>query len=378
MNVKGEREGPRERNDPARAFLGGMPTSPTPNRQPSPTAADARIVAGKPTSPTAIPEQIHARNGHEQPRILIVSPVRNEARHIEKVARAVGAQELAPARWVAIDDGSSDGTYELLKELEREIDPLSVMRAPARSEGPDGRGPKDRLAKAIEVHNFNLALAEVDGEQYTHVMKLDGDIELPPNYLRVLMERFEQDASLGLAGGVLVEPTPEGGTRRIAIPSHHVHGALKCYSRACFEAIGGVQERLGWDTIDGTYARMRGFQTRNFRDLVSVHHRPIASADGRLRGRARHGECAYITHYGPLWVALRSLKVARNNPVGLSGIAFLYGYVRAWATRVERVPDREYRRFVRHEINRRMWRALPALAGRAKRPREQRPLSSVV
>ncbi len=63
----------------------------------------------------------------EQPRVLIVSPVRNEARHIDKVARAVAAQELAPARWVAIDDGSTDGTYELLKELEGEIDLLTVM-----------------------------------------------------------------------------------------------------------------------------------------------------------------------------------------------------------------------------------------------------------
>jgi glycosyltransferase involved in cell wall biosynthesis len=318
------------------------------------------------------------REDREQPRILIVSPVRNEALHIDKVARAVAAQELAPARWVVIDDGSTDGTYELLKELEGEIDFLTVMRAPAATAGPDGRGPKDRLAQAIEVHNFNLALAQVDSEQYTHVMKLDGDIELPADYLGVLMERFGEDPSLGLAGGVLVEPTPEGGTRPILIPSHHVHGALKCYSRACFEAIGGMQERLGWDTIDGTYARMRGFQTRNFRDLVSIHHRPIASADGRLRGRARHGECAYITHYGPLWVLLRSLKVARNNPVGLSGIAFVYGYTHAWVLRVERVPDREYRRFTRREINRRMWRALPALARRPKSAREQRPLSTVV
>ncbi len=345
----------RARNDPAGAFLGGMTTSFASNH-----------------------EQARAPEDAVRPRILIVSPVRNEAAHIERVARAIAAQELAPARWVVIEDNSTDSTYQLLKELELEIDLLTVTRAPAVARQADGGGPRDRLAQAIEVRNFNLALAEADNERYTHVMKLDGDIELPPNYLRVLMERFEQDPSLGLAGGVLVEPTPEGGTRAIAIPAHHVHGALKCYSRACFETIGGVQERLGWDTIDGTYARMYGFQTRNFPDLVSIHHRPIASADGRLRGRARHGECAYITHYGPVWVGLRSLKVARNGPIGLSGIAFVYGYVHAWATRVERVPDREYRRFVRREISGRMWRALPGLARRSGSPREQRPLSSVV
>lgn len=287
----------------------------------------------------------------QQPRVLIVSPVRNEAQHIARVARAVAAQELAPARWIAIDDSSSDETLERLLELEREIDFLSVLRAPQREADV---GARDRLAQAVEVRNFNLALDGVDLSDFTHVMKLDGDIELPPDYLRVLLQRFAADPELGLAGGVLQEPRADGSMRRIAIPDYHVHGALKCYSRACFDAIGGIRECLGWDTIDETYARMKGFRTRSFTDLVSVHHRPLASADGALRGHARHGECAYISHYDPLWVTLRSAKVARRAPAGLSGAAFLYGYARAAARRVERVPDPEYRRFTRRELRRRM------------------------
>jgi hypothetical protein len=169
------------------------------------------------------------------------------------------------------------------------------------------------------------------------------------------MERFDREPALGLAGGVLVEPQPDGGDRPVIIPRHHVHGALKCYSRACFEAIGGVQERLGWDTIDGTYARMHGFTTRSFTDLVSVHHRRLGSADGVLRGCARHGECAYIAHYSPTWVALRSLKVALDRPYGITGLYFTYGYVRAALKRVERVPDRDFRRFTRRELRRRMF-----------------------
>ncbi len=287
----------------------------------------------------------------EQPRVLVVSPVRNEAQHIVRVARAVAAQQLAPARWIAIDDSSTDETLERLLELERGIDFLSILRAPQRDADA---GTRDRLARAVEVRNFNLALVGVDMSEFTHVMKLDGDIELPPDYLRVLLERFAADPELGLAGGVLEEPRADGSMRRIAIPDYHIHGALKCYSRACFEAIGGMRECLGWDTIDETYARMKGFRTRSFTDLVSVHHRPLASADGALRGHARHGECAYISHYDPLWVTLRSAKVARRAPAGLSGAAFLYGYARAAARRVERVPDPEYRRFTRRELRRRM------------------------
>ena len=284
------------------------------------------------------------------PAILIVSPVRNEGRHIERVVRAVAAQELPPARWVVIDDRSDDDTLEVLRRLEPAVPFLTVV---ARGQD-DAAGSRDRLARAAAPRNFNRGLGSVDWREYSHVMKLDGDIELPPDYLRRVMDRFAANPRLGLVGGVLDEPTADGGMRRIGIPPNHIHGALKCYSRECFEAIGGVQERLGWDTIDETYARMRGFETRTFRDLVSIHHRPLGSADGTVRGHARHGECAYIAHYTVLWVALRSLKIAGRRPRGLSGAAFFYGYLRAMARSVERVPDAEYRDFTHRELRDRM------------------------
>jgi biofilm PGA synthesis N-glycosyltransferase PgaC len=284
------------------------------------------------------------------PSILIISPVRNEAAHIERVVRAVAAQELTPALWIVIDDGSDDATLEVLRRLEPEVPFLTVIAGV----GHDLAAGPDRLARAAEVRNFNRGLAGVDWQSYTHVMKLDGDIELPPDYLARVIDAFDANPRLGLAGGVLDEPTADGTMRRIRIAAQHVHGALKCYSRVCFAAIGGVQERLGWDTIDETYARMRGFETHTFTDLVSVHHRPLGSADGTVRGHARHGECAYIAHYSTLWVALRSVKVAGRRPRGLAGLAFLYGFLRAAARRTPRVPDPEYRRFTRRELRRRM------------------------
>jgi poly-beta-1,6-N-acetyl-D-glucosamine synthase len=285
-----------------------------------------------------------------EPKVLIISPVRNEAAHIERVARAVAAQELAPVAWVVLDDASTDDTLERLRALEAEV---PVLRALAGTEAPEVAGAADRLARAAAPRAFNRALRAAGVEDFTHVMKLDGDVELPPEYLRVLMERFAADPALGIACGDLIEETGTGW-RTLPIPRTHVHGALKCYSRACFEAIGGVQERLGWDTVDETYARMRGYRTRSFGDLVAVHHRHLASADGVLRGRARHGECAYIAHFPFEWVALRAVKIGRSKPFGLSGVAFLYGYVSAAVRRVEQIPDTEFRRFARRELRRRM------------------------
>jgi poly-beta-1,6-N-acetyl-D-glucosamine synthase len=280
-------------------------------------------------------------------RLLVISPVRNEAAHLERTARALAAQNRPPDAWVVVDDGSDDGTADLLREIEREVGFATVLRVPPGPPSPD------RLARAAAPRAFGVGLRAAPLTDFTHVAKLDGDVELPPEWYAELLDRMDADASLGIAGGDLIEPSG-GRWRRLPIPAHHVHGAVKLYSRACFEAIGGVRECLGWDTIDETCARMRGFRTETSPDLVARHHRPHASADGALRGRARHGACAYIAQFPLWWVALRSLKIAASRPYGASGVAFLGGYLRAAARRTERVKDPGFRRQVRRELRARV------------------------
>jgi poly-beta-1,6-N-acetyl-D-glucosamine synthase len=234
--------------------------------------------------------------------------------------------------------------------MQRDV-PFMHVVAGSAVEGTPEAG--DRLSLAAPVRAWNRGLREAAHGAFAYIGKLDGDVELPPDYYERLLARFAVEPQLGIAGGYLIEPRGSKW-RRLSIPEYHVHGALKLYSHACYEAIGGIQERLGWDTIDETYARMKGFATRSYRELLAVHHRPAGSADGRLRGYARHAECAYIAHYGPVWIGLRSLKVASRRPVVLSGVAFLFGYLRAAIRRTPKVDDREFRRYVRRELRRRM------------------------
>jgi biofilm PGA synthesis N-glycosyltransferase PgaC len=302
-------------------------------------------------------------------RLLLISPVRNEETYLERIAGAVAAQTRPPDLWLVVNDGSTDRTPEILEQLTKQIDFLQVLdTAKLPKIGP----VKDRLATAAEARAFNLGLGSVDWRSFTHIAKLDGDTELPPRYFELLLSHFEQDPTIGLAGGVYADPDPNpagDGWKVISIPpEHHVPGTLKCYSLACFEAIGGMQERLGWDTIDETYARMRGYRTRSYPDLVAHHHRPWGSADGTLRGRARHGECAYIVHFSLPWVTLRAAKVASSRPRAISGLAFLYGYLRSGIRRVPQVDDPQFRHFVRREQRARILKIL----ARAK-PRRAAP-----
>ena len=201
--------------------------------------------------------------------LLLVSPVYNEATNLERTARSVAGQTRRPDRWLIVDDGSTDETLAIARRLEAELDFLTVIEAPA-TVAPGA----DNLALAREARAFNAGLERAGWRSYALIGKLDGDVELPPEWFATLLARFAADERLGLAGGRLAEPERGGSWRQIPIPSHHVHGAVKLYRRKCLEAIGGVQERLAWDTIDETYARMRGYASRSFGDLVGRHHRP--------------------------------------------------------------------------------------------------------
>lgn len=280
-------------------------------------------------------------------RLLVVSPVRNEADHIGKAARSMAAQTRPPDLWLVVDDDSTDETLALLRELERTTPFMKVLTAQQK---PETAGAADRLAVAAEALAFNAALGAVDWQDYTHIAKLDGDLELPPEYFSRLLEEFAGDPGLGVAGGIRTERRGRGWDSE-RIPRLHVPGGLKLYARACFQAIGGIENRLGWDIIDETRARMLGWRTHSFDELVVIHHRPWGSADGIVRGSARHGECSYIIGQGLPWVAARSLKVGlRRRPPVVAGAAYLVGYLTARLRSAPRVEEPELRRFVRQEL----------------------------
>jgi hypothetical protein len=287
-------------------------------------------------------------------RMLIISPVRNEIAHIEGVARALADQTRPPARWVVVDDNSSDGTGALIKRLATEIDFMHVVETPPNFT----RKAADRLAVAAAPRAFNFGLDSVeDLSGYTYIGKLDGDVELRPDYYERILAEFDADPSLGIAGGVILEQR-HGEWQATPSAREHVRGALKLYTRECFAAIGGVVEQLGWDGIDETLARMRGFTTRSFDHAEALHYRDTGSADGRLRGHVRSGEVHWILHHGTFWTVARAAKVARIRPRGASSLAFLYGYARAAVRRVPQVDVEGYRGFVRAEQRRRIFTGL--------------------
>jgi cellulose synthase/poly-beta-1,6-N-acetylglucosamine synthase-like glycosyltransferase len=279
-------------------------------------------------------------------RLLLITPCRDEAEFLERTLASVAAQTRPPDLWLIVDDGSTDATPEILNRWAARLPYLRLLRT-GRFDGPGGDG----LATAAEAVAFNRALGSVAIGEFSHVGKLDADIELSPDYFQRLLDRSAVEVDLGIVGGTLLEDHGRGW-RPTGGPEHHVRGALKLYRRDCLEALGGcIEERLGWDTIDEVEARMRGYRTRTLTEPTARHLRPVATRGGILRGRARLGRAAFILRYSPWWVAAKSAQVALKPPYVLGGIAYFWGYLRAAAgDRHNRVEDPEFARFVAAEL----------------------------
>ena len=74
----------------------------------------------------------------------MITPVRDEARHLPRLARSLADQQLAPRRWMIVDDGSTDGTRELAQELAERHDWIEAIDSGAGHDRARG-GPIVRL-----------------------------------------------------------------------------------------------------------------------------------------------------------------------------------------------------------------------------------------
>ncbi|GIW13239.1 MAG: hypothetical protein KatS3mg062_0678 [Tepidiforma sp.] len=63
-----------------------------------------------------------------QPEAAVLVPARNEVRNIERCVSSLLAQAWPRLRVIVLDDGSSDGTGEVLERLQREQPRLAVLR----------------------------------------------------------------------------------------------------------------------------------------------------------------------------------------------------------------------------------------------------------
>jgi len=278
---------------------------------------------------------------------LLISPGRNEAAYMRNTLDSVIAQSVRPAKWVIVDDGSTDESPAILAEYAAKHDWIQIVTR------------KDRGIRAVGpgvIEAFYAGYDSIDPNDYEYVCKLDLDLILPPRYFEELMSRMEADPRIATCSGKsYIQLDGEFVSERHGDETSI--GATKFYRRACFQALGGFVREVMWDGIDVHSCRMMGWQACSWDvpDLRFTHLRPQGTSHkGWVTGRMRHGFGQYYMGTSPVYMLANAVNRFSEKPYVLAGLAMLWGYVWSALQRKPRYDNPEFRRFLRHW----QWRAL--------------------
>jgi biofilm PGA synthesis N-glycosyltransferase PgaC len=272
---------------------------------------------------------------------VLITPARNEAAFIELTLKSVVAQTVRPLKWVIVSDGSTDGTDEIVAKYLADNPWIELLRMPERRE----------RHFAGKVHAFNAGYARVKHLPFEIVGSLDADLSFDSEYFLFLLAKLAENPELGLVGTPFQDgPNKTYDFRFVSI--EHVSGACQLFRRQCFEDIGGYKPVKGGgiDHIAVLTARMKGWKTRTFTEKMSIHHRPMGTAErGTFKARFKTGSLDYALGGHPIWELFRTCYQMSRRPVLIGGLTLLAGYFWAFATRAERPISPELVKFRRSE-----------------------------
>ncbi|WP_299410212.1 glycosyltransferase family 2 protein [uncultured Roseobacter sp.] len=271
---------------------------------------------------------------------VLISPCRNEAAYMRRTLDSVVAQTVTPAAWVIVDDGSTDETPQILADYAARHDWIRIVQKPDRGHRAVGPG-------VIEA--FYAGYATIDPGNFAYSCKLDLDLDLPPRYFEILMQRMQENPRIGTCSG---KPYVREGGQLISERrgDEMSVGMTKFYRQACFDAIGGYVHEVMWDAIDCHKARSMGWIAVSWDDpeLRFEHLRPMGSSQTSIyTGRRRHGFGQYFMGSDPLFYLATCVFRMRERPFVLGGLAMLQGYLGAWLRGERQYEDAELRAFIR-------------------------------
>lgn len=281
---------------------------------------------------------------------VLVTPVRDEVALLPKTIASVTVQTILPSEWIIVSDGSTDGTDDVVRAAAAKFPWIHLLPL----------APRPGRSFAAVVHNTELGIRHLSCRDYHHIGLLDSDVEFQPDYFEQLMRRFELEPALGLAGGVVIDkglPRDRFPRNRIDVP-----GAVQFFSRECFESMGGLIPipEGGWDTVTCAMARMNGYQTRLFTDLVVDHLKPRnVSEGGAVRRKWQLGVRDYAVGYHPLFEAVKCVSRMKDRPFLIGAVAWWIGFCTAVFQRRPRMIDSSVVEYIRSEQINRLRGSLP-------------------
>jgi glycosyltransferase involved in cell wall biosynthesis len=245
-------------------------------------------------------------------KLIIVTPAHNEAVNIGNLSVNLASLKFNfEVKWIVVDDNSSDGTSQALRETSfgKSAELVTASTSGRLIEGG-----------AFTAWNTGVRRAYEIAPDFTHLMKLDADVILDREYF-VVLEPLFLDRTIGILGGVIVR----GGREQ----NFHVPGPVKIYSRACLEALQHLPLKPGFDVMDEVVAGTLGFKVAVDTNAKIHLNRRIGGSQGALHGRRRNGLICRWVGYDPIYFLLHLARYTLRKPYIFGSLWMGFGFLTA-------------------------------------------------
>jgi len=272
-------------------------------------------------------------------KLLIITPVRNESRYIEKTINCMLLQTTLPNKWIIVNDGSTDRTEDIVKEYANKYSFIDVVTLENRGCRKPGIGV---------IIAFYEGLKTVNENEYDIIAKLDADIEFPDKTIEIILESFKKHKYLGIVGGKRYERSRKNRLIKDFVPIGYVCGSTKFYRRKCLYDIGGLNKRIGWDGVDIVRANKKGWKTGEIDKIRVVHLKKIgmAKGEGLRKANIKYGNVSYYMGGYFVYFILRMIYRSIHQKKLTVFIYMLIGYINAKRKREIR-ETKEYRKYLK-------------------------------
>ncbi len=266
----------------------------------------------------------------------IVIPAHNEEAFIALTLDSLISQTILPKKVVIVNDNSTDKTAEIATAYAKENPFISLVNKTSSAIHLPG-------SKVIQA--FHKGFETLD-QEYDVIIKLDADLILPNNYFETILNIFEKDATIGMAGGfAYIEKNGEWILENLT-DKDHIRGAFKAYRKACFQQIGNLKPAMGWDTVDELLSKFYGWKVVTDASLIVKHLKPTG-ANYNKTARYKQGEAFYTLGYGFLITSIASAKLAMMKKKPLLFLDYIKGFWKAKAAKTPLLVTAEQAKFIR-------------------------------
>jgi glycosyltransferase involved in cell wall biosynthesis len=269
---------------------------------------------------------------HSNEQFVLITPARNEEKYLDATIQSVVNQTLKPLKWLIISDGSTDRTEEIVTQYADAYDFIELMALPAVEQRNFGS----------KVRAINNGFKDLQSLQFEYFGNLDADITLDEDYYERVIDAFQKNPRIGIAGG-LIHDVIDGIPKAPIGSMDNVGCAIQMFRRQCYIDIGGYLplEKGGEDTIAEVMAKINNWEVVVIKDLRVYHHRRMGTGHAQLLiARFQYGVEEYYCGSLPLFVFVKSLYRFREKPYVFAGLMRLFGFIYACLSRVKyQVPD---------------------------------------